>query len=117
MKVRAALPPDGPKHIASAMNGIIPKLNVNVRRTLEYPLIHLVWLIRATPNSSERVIYRDFIGVSEIFVHHRQIASIECAIELRQCLWRLAKISEFLVTSDGLLYRFHTLSVHRTHRH
>src|SRR6202023_3485788 len=115
--IRAAFPPHGPKYVASAMNGIIPKLNVNVRRTLEYPVIHLVWRIRATPNSSERVIYRDFIGVSEIFVHHLQIASIECAVELGQRLWRLAKISEFLVTCDGLLYRFRTLSVHCAHRH
>src|ERR1700686_4206991 len=115
--IRAAFPPHGPKYIASAMNGIIPKLNVDVRRTLEYPLIHLVWLIRSTPNSSERIIYRDFIGVGEILVHHLQIASIERAVELRQCLWRLAKISELLVACDGLLYRFHSLSVHRTHRH
>ena len=70
IKVRAAFPPHGPKYIASAMNGIIPKLNVNVRRTLEYPLIHLVGLTGAPSNSSKRVINRDFIGVSEIFVHH-----------------------------------------------
>src|SRR6202171_3340142 len=114
--IRAAFPPHGPKYIASAMNGIIPKLNVNVRRTLEYPLIHLVGLIRATPNSSERVINRDLIGVSEIFVHHLQVASIKRAVELRQCLLRLTKISEFLVTCDGLLYRFHALSFQRTHR-
>src|ERR1700681_2650724 len=106
----AAFPPHGPKYIASAMNGVIPKLNVNVRRTLEYPLIHLVGLIGAPSNSSKRVINRDFIGVSEIFVHHLQIASIERAVELRQCLRRLAKISEFLVTCDGLLNRFHALS-------
>src|SRR3984893_246769 len=117
IKVRATFPPHGPKYITSAMNGVIPKLNMNVRRTLEYPLIQLVGLIRATPNSSERVINRDFFGVGEIFVHHLQIASIERAVELRQCLLRLAKISEFLVTCDGLLYRFHALSFQRTHRH
>src|ERR1700687_3110579 len=99
------------------MNGIIPKLNMNVRRTLEYPLIHFVGLIRATSNSSERVINRDFIGVSEIFVHHLQIASIERSVELRQRLWRLVKIFEFFVTCDGLLYRFRTLSVHPANRH
>jgi hypothetical protein len=36
VKIRAAFPPHGPKYIASAMNGITPKLNVNARRTLEY---------------------------------------------------------------------------------
>src|SRR5260370_34899906 len=113
----AAFPPHGPKYVASAMNRIIPKLNVNVRRTLEYPLIHLVRLIRATPNSSKRVINRDFIGVGEIVVHHLQIAAVKRAVELRQSLLRLAKVSEFLATCDGLLYRSHGLSVHRSHRH
>src|SRR6266404_5255005 len=114
--IRAAFPPHGPKYVASAMNRIIPKLNVNVRRTLEYPLIHLVGLIRATPNSSERVINRDLIGVGEIVVHHLQITSIERAVELRQCLLRLVKIPEVLVTCDGLLYRLHGLSVRRSDR-
>src|SRR6202035_3349013 len=114
--IRAAFPPHGPKYVASAMNRIIPKLNVNVRRTLEYPFIHLVRLIRATPNSSKRVINRDFIGVGEIVVQHLQIAAIKRAVELRQSLLRLAEVSEFLVTCDGLLYRFHGLSVPRGHR-
>src|SRR6266702_6679989 len=113
----AAFPPHGPKYVARAVNRIIPKLNVNVRRTLEYPFIHLMRLISTTPNSSKRIINRDFIGVGEIFVHHLQIAAVKRAVELRQSLLRLAKVSEFLVTCDGLLYRLHGLSVHRSHRH
>jgi hypothetical protein len=42
-----------------------------------------VRLIRPAPNSSERVVNRDFIGMSEIFVDHLQIASIERASRRR----------------------------------
>jgi hypothetical protein len=58
------------------------RCDVNVRWTLEDSLIHLVRLIRAAPNSSEWVVNPDFIGMSEIFVDHLQIASIERAVEL-----------------------------------
>ena len=34
--VCAALTPHGPKYIASAMDGVVPKFNVNVRRALEH---------------------------------------------------------------------------------
>jgi len=110
----AAFPPHGPKYVAGAMNRIIPKFDVNVRRTLEYSLIHLVRLIRPTTNSSKWIVNRDFIGVREIVVHHLQIPVIKRTVELRQTLLRLAKVSKFLVTCDGLLYRFHGLRVHRS---
>jgi hypothetical protein len=110
-RYRAAFRTDGPKYVARAVNGVVPKFNVNVRWTLEDSLIHLVRLIRAAPNSSEWVVNRDFIGMSEIFVNHLQIASIERAVELGQCLLRLAQVSEVLVTCDRVLYRFHALSV------
>src|SRR6476469_8787001 len=77
ISVCATFPTHGPKYIASAMNGIIPKLNVDICRTPEDCLIHLMRLIRAAPNSSERVVNRDLVGVRKIFVDHLQIESIE----------------------------------------
>jgi hypothetical protein len=57
------------------MNGVVPKFNMNIRRAFEYSLIHLVRLIRAAPNSTKRIINRDFIGASEILdgFSHRDV--------------------------------------------
>src|SRR6516225_8155486 len=88
--VRAAFAPHGPYHIAGAMDGVISKFDVNVRRTLEDTLIHDVRLICSSTNPSERVVERDLVGTSKVFVHHLQIARVECTIELGQCLLRLA---------------------------
>ncbi|SFJ68986.1 hypothetical protein SAMN05216525_13216 [Bradyrhizobium sp. Gha] len=88
--VRAAFPPHGPKYIAGAMYGIVPKFNVNVRRALEDSLIHRVWLICSPPNPSERIINGDLIGMSKVIVDHLQITSVEPAVKLSQCLLRLA---------------------------
>jgi hypothetical protein len=94
------------------MDRIIPKFNVNVRKALEYCLIHFTRFIRPTPNPSERVVNGDFIGTSEILVHHVQIASIEGTVELSQCLFRLAEVSKFLAACDGLLYGPHSFRIH-----
>src|SRR5712664_1181932 len=112
--VRPALPADCPKNIAGAMYGVVPKFNVNVRRTPEYCLVHLVRLIRPTPNSSKRIVDRNLIRMSEIFVDHLQIAGVETMIELHQCLLRLTQISEILVTCNGSLDRFCRLVLRST---
>jgi hypothetical protein len=52
------------------MDGIVPELNVNVRRAPEDYIIHLMRLIRASPNASEWIVNRDIIRVSEILVNH-----------------------------------------------
>jgi hypothetical protein len=49
IEVGAALPPDRPKNVAGAMDGVVPKFNVNVRRALEYSFVHFVWLVGAAP--------------------------------------------------------------------
>jgi hypothetical protein len=88
--VGAALPTYSPKNVTSAMNRIVPKFDMDVRWALENGVIHLVRLIRAASNASERVVNRDFIGMREIFVDHLEIARIESAVELSQGLLRLA---------------------------
>jgi hypothetical protein len=88
--VRAAFAPHGPKYIAGAMYSIVPKFNVNVRRTLEDCLIHRVWLICSPPNPSEGIIDCDVIGMSKVFVDHLQVTRVEPVVELSQCLLGLA---------------------------
>ncbi|OKO78041.1 hypothetical protein AC628_14020 [Bradyrhizobium sp. NAS96.2] len=88
--VGAALPPHGPKDVARAMYRIVPKFNVNVRRTLEDSLVHQVRLICSSPDPSERIVYCDLIGISKVLVDHLQIASVEPAVKLGQGLLRLA---------------------------
>src|SRR5712671_1077247 len=75
--IRASFPPDSPEHVANAMDGVIPKLDMDVRRALEDYLVHLVGHFRATTNSAERVIDRDLVGRRKIVVDHCEIASIE----------------------------------------
>src|SRR5437868_8500431 len=104
--VRPALSADCPKNVAGAMYGVVPKFNVNVRWTLEYCLVHFVRLICSTPNTSKRIVDCNLIRMSEIFVDHLQIPSVESMIELRKCLLRLAQISVILVTCNGCLDRF-----------
>jgi|SRR6185312_1403498 len=105
--VGAAFSPHGPKYILGAMNGVVHKFNMHVRSALEYRLIHLMRLVRATPNSAQRIVDRDCIRVSEILVHHVQIAGVKRTIELRQCLTRLIEVSEWLIPRDGFLYEIH----------
>src|ERR1700722_17349623 len=111
--VGAAFPPHGPKHLPGTMNRIVPEFDVNVRRALEDPLIHLVRLIRSAPDPAERVINRDFIGLTEIIVDHLQVACVERAVKLRQRLLRLAEVSKILSTRNGSLNRLQDLRPRR----
>lgn len=106
LAIGTAFTSNGPKYIARAVYGVVPKYNMNVRRTLEDSLIHHVWLICSPPNASERIIDRDLIGTSKVFVDHLEITGIEAAVELSQCLLGLAQVSQIFVTCDGILHWF-----------
>ena len=45
VEVRSALSPHGPEHVADAIDGVIPKYDVNIGGALEYSLIHFVRLV------------------------------------------------------------------------
>lgn len=117
LTIGTAFTSNRPKYIARAVYGVVPKYNVNVRRTREDSLIHHVWLIRSPPNASERIIDRDLIGTSKVFVDHLEITGIEAAVELSQCLLGLAQVSQIFVTRDGILHWFLRSGFGGTKRH
>jgi hypothetical protein len=63
--IGAALPPDRPEHIADAMAGVIPDLDMNIRWALEDHIVHLMRNVRASADAPERVIDGDFVGRGE----------------------------------------------------
>src|SRR5271166_1458589 len=75
--IGAAFPSHGPEHVAD-----FPELDVDVSRTLEDDLVHLVGHVRAAADAPERVIDSNLVGCRKIVVYHCEIARVESLIEL-----------------------------------
>ena len=60
--VRATFPADSPEHVADTMDGVVPKLDVDIGRALEDDLVHLVRHVRTAADAPKRVIDSDLVG-------------------------------------------------------
>src|ERR1700739_3979871 len=78
----AALAANGIKKFARIVNRVIEEFHFDRRGTLEYPLVDGTNIRPAALDTAHRIIERGDGGRFPIFLHERQIAAIESAIEL-----------------------------------
>src|SRR5580693_929692 len=77
----AVFPAKGVKHLAGALNGVVVKLDADLRRSLEKALIEFTNVGPPASNTTQRVRHGGLIRRDPVAFHQREIPAVESPVE------------------------------------
>src|ERR1700677_1791352 len=94
----AVLPAKGVKYLAGALNGVVVKLDVDLRRSLEEALIEFTNVGPPAANTTQWVRHGGLIRRDPVAFHQRQIPTVESLVEFAERAQWFPRIDRILAS-------------------